>query len=166
MITQSCGIRDEYRVAKTWLRRNGDSKYKQYYIIFVLLFLIYFTLYELYSMLCGDLNGMEILKKGCIVISLHTHLQVVNFQRCKHVYASCCTVLVYFSGHCDSRSVVSDSLQPHGLHSPWNSPDQNTGVGSRSLLQGIFPTEGSNPGLPHCRLTLTIRATRKVGYVG
>ena len=27
---------------------------------------------------------------------------------------------------------------------------QNTGVGSLSLLQGIFPTQGSNPGLPHC----------------
>ena len=33
---------------------------------------------------------------------------------------------------------------------PWNSPGQNTGVGSLSLLQGIFPTQGSNPGLPHC----------------
>ena len=32
-----------------------------------------------------------------------------------------------------------------------NSPDQNTGVGSRSFLQGIFPTERLNPGLPHCR---------------
>ena len=45
---------------------------------------------------------------------------------------------------------MSDSLRPHGLHSPWNSPGQNTGVGSLSLLQGIFPTQGSNPGLPHC----------------
>ena len=33
--------------------------------------------------------------------------------------------------------------------SPWNSPGQNTGVGSISLLQGIFPTQGSNPSLPH-----------------
>ena len=48
-------------------------------------------------------------------------------------------------------SVVSDSLGPHGLYSPWNSPGQNTGVGSFSLLQGIFPTQGSNPDLPHCR---------------
>ena len=40
---------------------------------------------------------------------------------------------------------MSNSLQPHGLHSPWNSPGQNTGVGSLSLLQGIFPTQGSNP---------------------
>ena len=39
-------------------------------------------------------------------------------------------------------------------YSPWNSPGQNTGVGSLSLLQGIFPTQGSNPGLPHCRWIL------------
>ena len=49
----------------------------------------------------------------------------------------------------ESGSVVSDSLLPHGLYGPWNSPSQNTAVGSISLLQGIFPTQGSNP-LPHC----------------
>ena len=43
---------------------------------------------------------------------------------------------------------MSNSLQSHGLYSLWNSPGQNTGV--RSLLQGIFPTQGSNPGLPPC----------------
>ena len=43
----------------------------------------------------------------------------------------------------ESRLVVSDSLQPHRLYNPWNSPGQNTGVGSRSLLQGIFRTQGS-----------------------
>ena len=53
-----------------------------------------------------------------------------------------------------SCSVVSDSLWPHGLYSPWNSAGQNTGVGSLSLLQGIFPTQGSNPGLLHCRQIL------------
>ena len=37
---------------------------------------------------------------------------------------------------------------------PWNSPGQNTGVGSLSLLQGIFSDHGSNPGLPHCRQIL------------
>ena len=42
----------------------------------------------------------------------------------------------------------------HGLYSPWSSPGQNTGVGSHSLLQGIFPIKGSNPGLPHCRRIL------------
>ena len=54
----------------------------------------------------------------------------------------------------ESHSVMSDSLRPHGLYSPWNSPGQKTGVGSRSLSQGIFPTQGSNPGLPHCRQIL------------
>ena len=54
----------------------------------------------------------------------------------------------------ESHSVVWDSLQPHGLYSPWNSPGQNTGVGSLSLLQGIFLTQGSNPGPPHCRQIL------------
>ena len=80
-----------------------------------------------------------------------------------------------------SRSVVSNSSDPvdyslpgssvHGIfqakvlewdaiafsdgpYSPWNSLSQNTGVGSLSLLQGIFPTQGSNPGLLHCRQIL------------
>ena len=54
----------------------------------------------------------------------------------------------------ESCSVTSDSLQPHGLYGPWNSPGQNTGVHSLSLLQGIFPTQELNPGLPHCRQIL------------
>ena len=54
----------------------------------------------------------------------------------------------------ESRSVMSDSLQPHGLYHQWNSLGQNTGVGSLSLLQGIFPTQESNPGLLHCRRIL------------
>ena len=45
---------------------------------------------------------------------------------------------------------MSNSLGPHRLDSPWNSPGQNTGVGSLSLLQRIFPTKGMNPDLPHC----------------
>ena len=54
----------------------------------------------------------------------------------------------------ESHSVVFDPLQPHGLYSPWNSPGQNPGVDSLYLLQGIFPTQGSNPGFPHCRRIL------------
>ena len=46
----------------------------------------------------------------------------------------------------ESRSAVSDSLWPHGLYSPGDS--------SLSLLQGIFPTQESNPGLQHCRWIL------------
>ena len=55
-----------------------------------------------------------------------------------------------YESQSESRSVVSDSFQPYGLYSPWNSPGQNTRVGSCFLVQGIFPTERSNPGLLHC----------------
>ena len=55
--------------------------------------------------------------------------------------------------------VVSDSLQSHKLGlarllCPWNYPGKNTGVGSHSLLQGIFATQGLNPGLLRCRWIL------------
>ena len=56
-------------------------------------------------------------------------------------------VRIYFlslESESESRSLVSNSLQPH---SPWNSPGQNAEVNSLSLLQGIFPTHGLNPGL-------------------
>ena len=58
-----------------------------------------------------------------------------------------------------NRSVLSDSLWPHGLQPtrllrPWNFPGKSTGGGCHFLLQGIFPTQESNPGLPHCRQTL------------
>ena len=58
-----------------------------------------------------------------------------------------------------ARSVMSDSLRPYGLQPArllcsWDSSGKNTGVGGRALLQGIFPTQGSNPGLPHCRKIL------------
>ena len=61
----------------------------------------------------------------------------------------------WYSG-CESEShlVMSDSLRPHLLYSPWNLLGQNTGVGSLSLLQWIFQAQESNQGLPHCRRIL------------
>ena len=61
---------------------------------------------------------------------------------------------------CQVPSVVSDSLRPHApqparLLCPWDSPGKNNGVSSHSLLQGIFPTQGSNPRLLHCRHILS-----------
>ena len=58
-----------------------------------------------------------------------------------------------------SHSVVSDSLQPYGLQPtrilhPWDFPGKSPGVGCHFLLQGILQTQGSNPGLPHCRQLL------------
>ena len=58
-----------------------------------------------------------------------------------------------------SRSVMFDSFRPRRLQPPGSSvhgdsPGKNTRVGSHALFQGIFPTQGSNPGLPHCRQIL------------
>ena len=58
-----------------------------------------------------------------------------------------------------SHSLVSDSLRPHGLYPtgllhPWSFLGKSTGVGCHFLLHGIFPTHGSNQGLPHFGQTL------------
>ena len=65
-------------------------------------------------------------------------LSVVSFAVCKS----------FLLGQSEMKVTQSClTLRPHGLYSPWNSPGQNTGVGSLSLFQGIFPTQGSNPTL-------------------
>ena len=60
-------------------------------------------------------------------------------------------VLSHFS---HVRLCVTIRTVAHQALCPWDSPGKNTGVGCYFLLQGIFPTQGSNPGLPHCRQTL------------
>ena len=60
--------------------------------------------------------------------------------------------------HADSLQ-LSNSRQPHGLWPtnllcPWDSPGKNIGVGCHALIQVIFPTQGSNPGLLPCRWIL------------
>ena len=68
--------------------------------------------------------------------------------------------LYFYVRVCVGCSVMSDSLWPHGLYiasrllCAWNSPGKNTGVGSHSPFQGIFPSQGSNADLLHCRQTL------------
>ena len=81
-------------------------------------------------------------------------------KECIYVYNWLSLLYNSLAQHCtsdmksESCSAMSDSLPPQGLYSPWNSPGQNTGVGSLSLLQGMFPTQRSNPGLLHCRWIL------------
>ena len=67
---------------------------------------------------------------------------------CVCVSSICISIYVYESENV-SCSVLSNSLWSHGLYSlcPRDSPGKNTGLGSHSLLQGIFLTQGSNPGL-------------------
>ena len=71
---------------------------------------------------------------------MHSSLMFILIFQKSYVYA------------CSVASVISDSLQPHGLWPakllcPRDSPGKNTGVGCHALLQGIFPTPGSNPCL-------------------
>ena len=93
----------------------------------------------------------------CVDDNVHMYLVSVHMCVCACVslfVCMCVDTCLYFSGLSDetakkqgeseSHSVISSSLQPHGLYSPWNSPGQNTGVGSHSFLQVIFPTQGSN----------------------
>ena len=82
---------------------------------------------------------------------LHSHL--IPHQSLSLIIYEC-VLLLYSWLWNESLSVSSDSLWPHGLQCPWDSPDQNAGVSSCSLLQGIFPGQGSNPGLPNCRRIL------------
>ena len=83
-----------------------------------------------------QLNLLEqvLLMKGPKIVTSKGH--ALSQQTCKVRSLSC--VLLFVT---------------HGLYSPCNSPGQSSGVGSLSLLQGIFPTQGSNPGLLHCSFT-------------
>ena len=83
-------------------------------------------------MLCGGLGGREIWGRmdtyTCMAKSL--------------CYPSKTITILLISYESESHSVTSDSLRPHGLYSPWNCPGQNTGGGSLSLFQEIFPAPG------------------------
>ena len=98
------------------------------------------------NLIVGTMFGCELLYVPHLVRSLAQSIYIMNAQLFNEsVYVD---IFEY------DISVVSDSLWPHGLYSPWNSPGQDTGVGSLSLLQGIFPTQESNPGPLHCRWIL------------
>ena len=87
--------------------------------------------------------------------SVYTYLK--NKPKPKNNLACCLKTHISFLcvwSESECHSVLSNSLQPRGLYSPWNSPGQSTGVGCLSLLRGIFPTQGLNPGLLHCRQIL------------
>ena len=91
--------------------------------------------------------------KSCSSFNMMIYAIYKNERKCKKVFCS----------------VVSDSLWPHGLQltrllCPWNFPGRNTRMGNRTLLQGIFPVQGSNPGLTRCSQIPYCLATREVPY--
>ena len=79
------------------------------------------------------------------------HLLPMNNTVYEHLYISLCVKKVEVKV---AQSCLTLCNPMDWGFSPWNSPGQNTGVGSLSLLQGIFPSQGSSPGLPHCRWIL------------
>ena len=82
-------------------------------------------------------------------MKLYGHVQTISDTRASKLFSGKLQESIN-----ESHSVMSNSLRPCGLYSPWNFPGQNTGVESPSLLQGIFPTQGLNPSLLHYRWIL------------
>ena len=112
---------------------------------------------------------------------LHSPVSNSSCLLCQPLHASYCTVLLYFSRYCKIKIFLyflcllfmyylcencykpimkvkvtqsCPTLWDPMDYSPWNSPGQNTGVGSCSLLQGIFPNQALNPSLKQCRWIL------------
>ena len=119
---------------------------------------------ELCSMLCGSLDGRGVWGR------MDTCIYMAEFFPCSP--ETIITLLIsYLCSLC--YSVMSNSLQSHGLQlvrllCPLDSPGKNTGVGCHALLQGIFPTQGSNLGLPHCRWILyhwNQQGSLLIGYI-
>ena len=83
-----------------------------------------------------------------IIIKNKLNWSMQNLQTCMHLFSA------LENENNKLPSCVRLFVTPWTIYSPWNSPGQNTRVGSFSLLQGIFPTQGSNPGFLHCRQIL------------
>ena len=101
----------------------------------------------------------------CIVggnVNWYRHYgRYIDFPQIIKTTLSCC---------CVNHSVMSDSLRPHGLQPtrllrPWDFSGKDTGVGCHVLLQGIFLTQGQNPGLLHCRRILYHMSTREAHII-
>ena len=110
------------------------------------------SFFFIHSSVNGHLDCLYVL---AIINSAAVNIEVnISFQIMVYAQEWDCWVTYYVN-----RSVVSNCLQPHGLQParfpcPWHFPGKNTRVACHFLLQEIFPTQGSNPGLPHCRQIL------------
>ena len=86
----------------------------------------------------------QIKKRVCILLSPYTVIQ-------SNISKTCSKEPLGPQETGMNKVKLSFFFSGRHFNSPWSPPGQNTGVGSLSLLQGIFPTQRSNPGLPHCR---------------
>ena len=131
-----------YRVEEVW----GNASF---------MFCVYFCSY--FASHCGHERKWFFKKYSkmiCFQNNLRFYVPGKKSGLKMHFSLSYTNDLKYYESERESCSVVSNSLWPHGLYRPWNSPGQNTGMGILSLLRGIFPTQGSNLGLRHCRRIL------------
>ena len=102
-------------------------------------------------------------------VGCHSLLQEIFLTQGLNSCLPSCRQTVYHLSHQGSPYTIDGKVKVAQLcltlcnpvDSPWNSLGQNTEVGSLSLLQGIFPIQGLNPGLPHCRRILYHWATRE-----
>ena len=139
-------LHSNYLVLNAWLFICSVPSFPQSYVSFKSTG----TLFCLFS-LWGSINNA-----WHIVITQYLLMNITDYWE---GYYEIQDTVIYMLCVYVSLSVVSDSLWTHGLQlarilSLWNSPSKDTGVGSHSLLCGIFPSQGSNPGPLHCRQIL------------
>ena len=124
-------------------------KYLSLYLIHTLILINYFILNK---------YKLEILFHIFICKSIQTFLRLHDFYEAWSESVSDTDVSYSLRPH--------ESTEPHNSpgSSPWNSPGKNTGVGRHFLLQGIFPTQGSNPALLLCRWVLYCLSHQRSHY--
>ena len=96
----------------------------------------------------------EEVRKPSLITSYRSVINYFIIWSKNHFLKHMTTVYMWYTKWKWKSLIHVDSLWLHRLYSPWNYPGQNTGVGNLSLLQGIFLTQGLNPGLPDCRQNL------------
>ena len=102
---------------------------------------------------------LNVLYNSSQFVIVYTHIHIYTYvyicvYTCMHVCTHTYMHICIYTIHTKVKVAQSCPTLCDFMDCPWNSPGQNTGVGSLSLLQGISPTQGSNPGLTHCRWIL------------
>ena len=98
-----------------------------------------------------DVSSAEVEKQWSRTLPDSPDVPLLNTHHI-HIMKSCvCLVVLWCVTLCGPVD-----CSPPGSFVHWDHPSKNTGVGCHALLQGIFPTQGSNPGIPHCRRVLEL----------
>ena len=101
----------------------------------------------------------------CYILFIYWYILLVRYRYNLHIRWVFFIIAVLVAQSCPTLWDPMHRLLPTRFLCPWDSPGKNTGVGCHSLLPGIFPTQGSNPGLPHWRqIIFTTWATIRYIY--